>query len=381
MALSATFNILGENKQMKFLLPVALAFFSVTAANAQSGSLSGEWHVEMDNAGSSSAQTCTFAQTAAAITGTCTSKAGAVPVSGSVQGKTVTWTMKTPSMVGLVTTVYNGSLDSANRINGVILAPEFKMESDFHATRYQLVWSDEFNTDGRPDPKRWAYETGFIRNNELQLYQPENAFCKDGLLIIEARRERKVNPNYEAGSQDWTKNRPQAEYTSASLTTRGITNWKYGRIEMRGRFDGRAGLWPEFWMMGDRDWPWNGEIDILESWQGMLNANVIWAGKTPGYSKASSQRRPIASFGDPAWTSKFHTWRLDWDENHIAIFVDDMLLNEVQINKAANGDGSNGFKDPHYMILNLAVGGTAGGDPFATQFPARFEVDWVRVYQ
>ena len=168
---------------------------------------------------------------------------------------------------------------------------------------------------------------------------------------------------------------------SASLTTRGITNWKYGRIEMRGRFDGGAGLWPEFWMMGDRDWPWNGEIDILESWQGMLNANVIWAGKTPGYSKASSQRRPIASFGDPEWTSKFHTWRLDWDENHIAIFVDDMLLNEVQINKAANGDGSNGFNDPHYMILNLAVGGTAGGDPSATEFPARFEVDWVRVYQ
>ena len=366
---------------MKFLLPVALALFSVTAASAQSGSLSGEWNVEMDNGDSSNAQTCTFAQSAAAITGTCTSKAGAVPVGGSVQGKTVTWTMKTPSMVGLVTTVYNGLLDSANRMSGVILAPGFKMESDFHATRYQLVWSDEFNTDGRPDPKRWAYETGFIRNNELQLYQPENAFCKDGLLIIEARREREVNPNYEAGSLDWTKSRPEAEYTSASLTTRGITNWKYGRIEMRGRFDGGAGLWPEFWMMGDRNWPWNGEIDILESWQGMLNANVIWAGKTPGYSKASSQRRPIASFGDPAWTSKFHTWRLDWDENHIAIFVDDMLLNEVQINKAANGDGSNGFKDPHYMILNLAVGGTAGGDPFATQFPARFEVDWVRVYQ
>jgi len=31
--------------------------------------------------------------------------------------------------------------------------------------------------------------------------------------------------------------------------------------------------------------------------------------------------------------------------------------------------------------LNLAIGGTAGGDPSATAFPARFEVDYVRVYQ
>lgn len=72
---------------------------------------------------------------------------------------------------------------------------------------------------------------------------------------------------------------------------------------------------------------------------------------------------------------------MDWDENRIAIFVDDMLLNEVDLSKAVNGDGTNGFRDPHYMLLNLAVGGTAGGDPSATQFPARFEVDWVRVYQ
>ena len=366
---------------MKSLLLVPMAFLAFVGARAQTGSLSGEWHVEMDGAGTTDAQTCTLTQAGTSIAGTCVSKVGQIPVSGSVQGKFVTWTIKMPSMVGSVTTVYKGSLDSENRISGVINAVEFKMESDFHATRYKLVWSDEFNKDGKPDPAHWTYETGFIRNNELQWYQSDNAFCKDGLLVIEARREQKKNSNYQPGSEDWTKSRPEADYTSASLITRGIANWKYGRFEMRGRFDGHAGLWPEFWMLGDREWPWTGEIDILESWQGMLNANVIWAGKTPGYSKASSKRRTIASFGDPEWNSKFHTWRMDWDENRIAIFVDDILLNEVDLNKAANGDGSNGFRDPHYMLLNLAVGGTAGGDPSATQFPARFEVDWVRVYQ
>src|ERR1700685_3484302 len=73
---------------------------------------------------------------------------------------------------------------------------------------WKLVWSDEFDKDGRPDPAKWTYETGFVRNRELQWYQPENAWCEKGLLIIEGRREAKINP--------------KAEYTSASLTTKGI---------------------------------------------------------------------------------------------------------------------------------------------------------------
>ena len=62
---------------------------------------------------------------------------------------------------------------------------------------YELVWSDEFNKDGRPDPHRWTYERGFVRNEELQWYQPDNARCEDGLLVIESRRQRKVNPGYD----------------------------------------------------------------------------------------------------------------------------------------------------------------------------------------
>src|SRR5437660_7617776 len=62
---------------------------------------------------------------------------------------------------------------------------------------WELVWADEFDKDGRPDPRNWNCDTGFIRNRELQWYQPDNARCKNGLLIIEARRERKRNPNYD----------------------------------------------------------------------------------------------------------------------------------------------------------------------------------------
>ena len=84
---------------------------------------------------------------------------------------------------------------------------------------YKLVWSDEFEVDGEPDQKHWVYEYGFVRNQELQWYQKDNAFCQKRMLIIEGRRQHKPNPNYQKGSNDWRKNRPFVEYTSSCLTT------------------------------------------------------------------------------------------------------------------------------------------------------------------
>src|SRR5918912_458247 len=91
---------------------------------------------------------------------------------------------------------------------------------------WKLVWADEFDRDGRPDPRNWNYETGFVRNKELQWYQPDNAWCEGGLLIIEARRERKQDPNYEPSGKDSKASREYADYTSASLITRGRHHWQ-----------------------------------------------------------------------------------------------------------------------------------------------------------
>ena len=116
--------------------------------------------------------------------------------------------------------------------------------------RYQLVWADEFEQDGKPDSEKWTYETGFVRNNELQWYQPDNATCKDGRLIIEGRRETRPNPEYEEGSRSWRKNRKAISYTSACLLTRGLHSWQYGRFEIRAKIVAEDGLWPAIWFLG-----------------------------------------------------------------------------------------------------------------------------------
>ena len=251
---------------------------------------------------------------------------------------------------------------------------------------YSLVWSDEFDVDGPPDPGNWTFEKGFVRNEEEQWYQPENARCEDGLLIIEARRERIRNPNYDAQHIDWARVREYAEYSSASLNTRGLQSWQFGRFEIRAKIDTGPGLWPAFWTLGTSGrWPHNGEVDIMEYYKGTVLANVAWGDRKVNEPIWDTQTVALELLQEQEseWRQKFHIWRMDWDSESIRLYLDGELVNVTDLSETYNRDeaGKNPFLQPHYILLNLAIGGTAGGDPAGTSFPAYYEIDYVRVYQ
>ena len=258
--------------------------------------------------------------------------------------------------------------------------------STFATNGYRLVWADEFNSDGTPNPNNWGYEHGFVRNNELQWYQSDNAVCRNGRLIIEGRRERKPNPNFVKGSTDWKKKRPFIDYTSSCLITKGKKSWKFGRFEVKARIKTQAGLWPAIWFLGiDGQWPSNGEIDLMEFYNGQILANACWGTGKQWRAKWDSSHTPIKTFKDPQWDQQFHLWRMDWDSKAIKLYLDDRLLNTIDLTKTINPNTEHGPRNPfhqqHYLLLNLAIGGNSGGDPSKTPFPSLYEIDYVRVYQ
>ena len=261
---------------------------------------------------------------------------------------------------------------------------------------YRLVWTDEFNEDGPPNPKDWGYENGFVRNRELQWYQPDNATCRDGRLVIEARKERKPNPKFDPKRENPTtskserawRNRETIDITSASVNTRGKREWTFGRFEVRAKIDVRPGSWPAFWTLGVAGpWAFNGEIDVMEYYKDTLLFNVAWAG-TPndGWTTWNTKRVPLDSL-PKGWADGFHTWRMDWTPESIELYLDDVLMNSQDLTRTVNRDPlpdgapRNPFHAPIYLLLNQAVGGMHGGDPAGTEFPIRYEVDYVRVYQ
>ncbi|HCS87617.1 MAG TPA: beta-glucanase [Bacteroidales bacterium] len=250
---------------------------------------------------------------------------------------------------------------------------------------YQLVFSEEFNGTGAPDPNIWSFEEGeYIRNHEPQFYSKsvENAYQEDGCLHIVARKN-------HMGSDGTVHN-----YTSASMTTSKSFVWCYGRMEVRAKIPTGSGLWPAIWMVGnDYNWPSNGELDVMEYYREKILANAAWGSSKQWTAIWDSSSKPMSYFEakNPNWRNEFHIWVTEWDEDYIRIFLDDELLNEIDLNKTYNQGGYKGnTENPFryhkagwgdYIWLNLALGGDNGGTIDDSLLPATYLVDYVRVYQ
>ncbi|MGN1236797.1 MAG: family 16 glycosylhydrolase, partial [Bacteroidaceae bacterium] len=256
--------------------------------------------------------------------------------------------------------------------------------------RLTLVWHDEFDLDGRPDTTKWNYERGFVRNHELQWYAPENVFQRDGKLVIQARPADFACPTYIENSTDWRTNRKRITITSGAVETRNSFSFKFGRAEIRARIPVCLGAWPAIWMLGKGlPWPSNGEIDILEYYlhnnTPTILANACWGSDKKNVGNWNSSYTPLSHFTnrDPQWAEKFHTWAIDWDEKSIKLYLDNELLNNIDltktINGSADGEGINPFHRPMFLLLNLAID-IRVKNILPENLPMTYEIDYVRVY-
>lgn len=233
-----------------------------------------------------------------------------------------------------------------------------------------LIWSDEFDYTGLPDPAKWNMETGGDGwgNDELQYYTDteNNAYVDNGVLTITARKE-------SVGGRD---------YTSARITTQNKFDFKYGRIEARIKLPYGQGMWPAFWMLGKNfntvGWPACGEVDIMELVGGAGNDNTVYAtlhwdndGEPASYGQSYSL--PSGIFADG-----YHVFSVEWNNQKIVGYVDDIQYYEIDITPAQLSE----FHQNFFVILNMAVGGDWPGPPDGTtEFPQTMKVDYVRVYQ
>jgi len=257
----------------------------------------------------------------------------------------------------------------------------------------KLVWSDEFNYKGHPDHKKWGYEEGYVRHNELQYYtvnRLENARVENGNLLIELRKETPQSFYPTSANDKWHR------YTSASLNTRNTASWTYGRFEVRAKMPKGKGTWPAIWFLsplrtpdmpgppqprkpdgnevevphrpqgGESD---NGEIDLMETWGSDADNIAVHIHGTPG-------PRPSASLKVDDLYDKFHVYAMNWHPDHIDFFLDDKKI----LTYTKNDSTGWAFDKPMYLIMNIAAAGPDEPAPDDAKLPQFMTVDYVRVY-
>jgi beta-glucanase (GH16 family) len=253
------------------------------------------------------------------------------------------------------------------------------------ASDWRLVWSDEFDKPGLPDPAKWRYETGFVRNNELQLYTQdrlENARVENGVLVIEGRKERFRNPSFRPSTSGNPRRRNVefADYTSASLTSEGKASFQYGRIEVRAKLPQGRGVWPAIWMMGTNrsvvGWPRCGETDIME----FVGKEPDRVHATMHYSKEGKHASKGGKLTTAAPYDAFHVYAMDWSSERMDFYFDQQKYFTFDLNSAGEG-AENPFRKPQYLIMNLALGGSWGGEMDDSRLPQQFQIDYVRIYE
>ncbi len=244
---------------------------------------------------------------------------------------------------------------------------------------WEVKFIDKFDGDS-VNWNNWTAQTDANFNNEVQCYTNDdssvnkNFDVSGGTLKIIARKQRVSCAGLAGQSRNWT---------SGRINGKDKREFLYGRIESRIRFhDLNGGTWPAFWMLENRiaesprsydndfsHWPnpGAGEIDIWE-WFSNNSSTYITNFFNAGIACGSEHRPAYTSASD---VQNWHDYAIDWNENNISFYMDDTLVAYHDISGCAQ------YKEPMFVLLNVAMGGNLGGaiDPNLRQ--ATMEVDYL----
>ncbi|MCE2613112.1 glycoside hydrolase family 16 protein [Flavobacteriaceae bacterium D16] len=246
-----------------------------------------------------------------------------------------------------------------------------------------LVFADEFDYDGSPNPAKWHHQTIPIigdswANGEQQHYTTriENSYVSNGTLKIKAIKE-----DYTESTTGSTKS-----YTSARLNSKFA--FQYGRVEVKAKLPAEAGTWPAIWTLGANidevgnffgsqygsvGWPACGEIDIMEQRGDDKNTSIgyfHWGNTSNGQYQNAGGDIPVSNA-----STEYHIYALEWDSSTMKILLDDAVVFQL------SNTSDKPFDNPHYLLLNIAMGGNLGGNIPGTFTESIMEIDYVRVYQ
>lgn len=248
-----------------------------------------------------------------------------------------------------------------------------------------LVWSDEFNTDGPVDQSKWFHQTqipagGSWFNNEVQHYTNllSNSFVSNGNLNIVAKK------------QTFTDQNVTKEYTSARLNSKFA--FTYGRVDIRAKVPNNQGTWPALWLLGKNvnedggffdsnfgttGWPACGELDIME--HGIFSnqpINYVGAAIHTPSSFGNTQNKGGTQLGDIS--QNYYVYSMNWSPNQISFLIDNVIF--YTYNPAVKNANTWPFDLDQFFLLNVAMGGFAGTIP-ANFTQASMIIDYIRVYQ
>jgi len=239
--------------------------------------------------------------------------------------------------------------------------------SDAVNVPYTLVWEENFEGD-QLNREHWNFELGDgcdlgicgWGNNELQYYTDTNHKVADGMLTITV--------THDDG------------YQSTRMTTKGKKTFQYGKFEARMKLPQGAGIWPAFWMLGSDiqsvGWPACGEIDIME-YVGRMPGIVHHSLHTPSSHGQTINTKAVAVSG---LEDEFHVYAVTWSRQMMQFYIDDTLTYTYASEKQQPDEWP--FNKPFYLLLNVAVGGSFGGEVTNNAiFPQSFVIDYIKVYQ